>query len=131
MHTPRGLDLGPRFDDWAAREGIRTAPVGEQDGHAQLQFSREGIRTAQDGHAQLQFPRDGDEFLRGRDLPDGFQTIPVRALAPRGTALELQLDDGPRAALAAPFSTRIPAAAGRHRLRLYQKGAPNADASLA
>jgi hypothetical protein len=80
--------------------------------------------------AELAFPREGDEFLRESDLPDAFQTIPVRALAPlEGGALELQLDQGLRQQLGAPFSTRIPAARGRHTLRLYRKGRTDPDAS--
>jgi len=113
MHSGSGLDLGPRFYDWAAHEGVRTRSDAATGG----------------ARAELTFPRDGDEFLRGRDLPDAYQTIPVRALAPRGGgALELQLDADPREELRAPFSTRIPARKGRHALRLYRRGEPNPDA---
>jgi penicillin-binding protein 1C len=114
MHRAAGTDLGPRFYDWAAHEGVRT-----------LQQPLSGSTRA-----ALAFPRDGDEFLRGRDLPDAYQTIPVRALVPSGGAgLELQLDDGARLPLPAPFSTRIPASTGRHVLRLYRIGAASPDAT--
>ena len=114
MHSGRGLDLGPRFYDWAAHEGVRT---------------RSEAATGA-GRAELTFPRDGDEFLRGRDLPDAYQTIPVRALAPKGgAALELQLDGQAREELRAPFSTRVPARQGRHVLRLFRAGAAAPDAS--
>jgi penicillin-binding protein 1C len=115
MHSVRGLDLGPAFYDWAAREGVHTRNAAESG----------------DGRAALAFPRDGDEFLRGRDLPDEFQTIPVRALAPRGGGpLELQLDGDARTRLAAPFSTRIPARSGTHVLRVFRGGEPAPDASV-
>jgi len=112
MHGASGVDLGPRFYDWAAHEGVHTLARGAGD------------------RASLAFPRDGDEFLRGSDLPDSFQTIPVRALAPRGgIALEVQLDRGPRLELRAPFSTRVPAARGRHTLRLFRADRIEPDAS--
>jgi penicillin-binding protein 1C len=114
MHGAPGLDLGPRFYDWAAHEGVRTLSSASSGGE----------------RAALAFPRPGDEFLRGRDLPDDFQTIPVRVLAPRGGgALELQLDQGPRTELRAPFSTRIPARRGRHLLQLFRAGHALPDAS--
>jgi hypothetical protein len=114
MHGGGGLDLGPRFYDWAAHEGVRTRSDSATGG----------------AHAELTFPRDGDEFLRGRDLPDAYQTIPVRALAPRGGGvLQLQLDDGVRSDLTSPFSTRIPARKGSHVLRLFRAGAAAPDAT--
>jgi len=117
MHSAGGVDLGPHYYDWAAHEGVATLQ-GATTGAAQ---------------AALEFPSDGDEFLRDRDLPDEDQTIPVRALAPRGGgALELQLDDGPRTRLAAPYSTRVPAQHGEHRLKLFRQGSstPDAEASF-
>ncbi len=114
MHGAGGLDLGPRFYDWAAHEGVATLSNAASAG----------------AHAELAFPRDGDSFLRSRDLPDEVQTIPVRALAPKGGGpLELQLDESPRTELRAPFSTRIPARHGRHLLRIFRLGAAEADAS--
>ena len=113
MHSGRGLDLGPRFYDWAAHEGVETLSAA----------------ASGSARAELTFPRDGDQFLRSRDLPDAYQTIPVRALGPTGGApLEFQLDDGRRTPLPAPFSTRIPAVRGRHRLQLYRAGATQPDA---
>jgi len=114
MHSGFGLDLGPRFYDWAAHEGVETLS---------------NAATAS-GRAELSFPRDGDEFLRSRDLPDDYQTIPVRALAPKGgESLQLQLDEGERTELATPFSTRIPARRGKHVLRLFRSGAATPDAT--
>ncbi len=114
MHGTFGLDLGSRFYDWAAHEGVRTLSSAAGGG----------------AHAELAFPRDGDFFLRSRDLPDEVQTIPVRALSPRGGGpLELQLDESPRTELRAPFSTRIPATHGKHLLRIFRLGAAKADAS--
>ena len=114
MHGSAGRDLGPGFYDWAAREGVTTLALG----------------AGGSDRAELSFPRDGDQFLRGADLPDAVQTIPVRALGPRGGgALELQFDDGPRQPLTAPFSSRLPARAGRHTLRLFRAGEPLPDAS--
>lgn len=114
MHSDRGLDLGPRFYDWAAHEGVRT-----------LSSAASGA-----SYATLAFPRDGDEFLRSPDLPEEAQTIPVRALAPQGGApLQLQVDDGARVELPSPFSTRIPAARGRHQLRIYRANMAEPDAS--
>ncbi len=115
MHSRKGLDLGPRFYDWAAHQGVET-----------LSLSTSGA-----AQAALAFPTDGDEFLRSPDLPDTAQTIPVRALAPAGgEALELRLDDGERTALQAPFSTRIPARRGHHELRLYRRGLADPDARV-
>ncbi len=113
MHTEAGVDLGAHYYDWAAHEGIATLSTSETGGT----------------RAALAFPSDGDEFLRDRDLPDEDQTIPVRALAPRGGGmLELQLDDGPRTLLAAPYSTRIPAQHGTHRLKIFRRGTSSPDA---
>ena len=113
MHGPGGVDLGPRFYDWAVREGLSTLTAARGGGD----------------RAELAFPGEGDEYLRDRDLPDSFQTIPVRALVPRGGgALELQLDDGPRQPLPPPYSTRLPAAKGRHQLRLFRAGEELPDA---
>jgi penicillin-binding protein 1C len=115
MHSQAGLDLGARFYDWAAHEGVDT-------------LSRASTGAAR---AALAFPADGDEFLRSPDLPDAAQTIPVRALAPAGgAALELSLDGGERTALRAPFSTRVPARRGRHELRLYRRGLDAPDARV-
>lgn len=110
MHRAAGTYLGPRFQDWAAHEGLRT-------------LSGPSARRP-----ALAFPRDGDEFARGADLPDRFQTIPVRALAPGGV-LELELDGGKRQPLGAPYSTRIQAGLGRHVLRLFRAGASIPEAS--
>jgi penicillin-binding protein 1C len=117
MHRAAGTDLGPRFYDWAAHEGVRTLAQP----------------TSGAARAALAFPREGDEFQRGADLLEAFQTIPVRAMAPRsGGTLELQLDQGAREPLAAPFSTRIRATNGRHTLKLYRAGqaAPDAHATF-
>jgi penicillin-binding protein 1C len=116
MHGPGGVDLGPHYYDWAAHEGVRTLTSAETGGAL----------------AQLAFPTDGSEFLRDRDLPEEDQTIPVRALPPRGGgALELQLDRGERIPLAAPYSTRIPALRGAHQLRLFRGSALEPDAAIA
>lgn len=106
MHRGGEVDLGPRFYDWAAHEGVRTT---------------RGVLAGE--RAELAFPRDGDEFLRSRDLPDEYQSIPVRVIA--GGAVELQLDDGPRA----PFTARIPARPGKHVLRIFRQGAAAPDAA--
>lgn len=113
MHSARGVDLGPRFYDWAAHEGVATRTDARSGG----------------ARAELAFPHQGDEFLCGSDLAGEYQTIPVRAVAPKGeVALELQLDSGPREKLAAPFSTRVVAQPGKHEVRLYRAGAADPDA---
>jgi penicillin-binding protein 1C len=115
MHTASGTDLGPRFYDWAAHEGVPTLSAASAAG----------------ARAELAFPADGDEFLRSPDLAEALQTIPIRALAPRDArALEVQLDDGARQPLAAPFSTRVPARRGRHELRLFRPGETHPDAKI-
>ena len=115
MHGPGGLDLGPRYYDWAAREGLFTLTSARGGGE----------------RAELAFPGEGDEYLRDRDLPEPFQTIPVRAVAPRGGgSLELQLDEGPRLVLPPPYSTRVPAEPGRHLLRLFRAGQEQPDARV-
>jgi penicillin-binding protein 1C len=94
------------------------------------QCSMHGAQGVDLGPRFYDCPREGDQFLRQSDLPDAFQTSPVRALAPRGGGpLLLQLDAGPRVELRSPFSGRIPAGRGRHTLRLFRPGRTEPDAS--
>jgi penicillin-binding protein 1C len=83
------------------------------------------------GTARLLLPGDGDEYLLEPDVPLADQSIPLRALAPAGVAaLEIRSDAGPRVAFATPFSERLPAERGAHRVELYLPGAP-APAAIA
>jgi hypothetical protein len=64
-------------------------------------------------------------------VPLADRSIPLRALAPAGVAaLEIRSDAGPRTPLASPFSERLPAERGAHRLELFLPGAP-APAAIA
>lgn len=106
------LDVGPGFYAWARGEGLSGAPVprcGEEAGA---------------GRAQILSPGDGDEYLIEAGLPPGSQSVPVRLLLPAGaTAAELRTGDGKVIPLAPPFTTRLPAVRGSHRLELWLPGA--------
>ncbi len=105
------LDPGPGFYAWARGEGLAAAPVpGCEEG-------------AGEGRAELLSPADGDEFLLEAGLPAGAQSVPVRAVLPAGTSRAVVVADGERIELAAPFTTRIPAVRGSHRIELWLDGA--------
>jgi penicillin-binding protein 1C len=112
----RVLDVGPEFYAWARAEGIESAaPSGRGDGVA----------------ARLLLPRDGDAFLLEAGLPAGTQEIPVRVLVPPGVArAELRTDAG-TVAIGPPFTARLPARPGRHRIELWLPGAAAPAAAAA
>ncbi len=118
--TARMLDVGPGFYAWARGEGLPSAPLpacGDEQRHG--------------GEAKLLSPGDGDEFLLEAGLPAGSQSIPVRALLPPGVRrAELRIGGGAVVSLEAPFSTRLPASRGAHRLELWLPGA-SAPAAVA
>lgn len=117
---PGGLDVGPEFYGWAAAEGIDGGPRAA---------AREG-RDAEAGGIVL--PADGDEYLVEAGLPGRSQSIPVRIRPPAGaTRVELRAEDGSVLQLEPPFSGRLPARPGRHRVELWVPGggAPVATAT--
>ena len=112
VRTAPMLDVGPGFYAWARGEGLAAAPVPACD------------PAAGRGEARLLSPGDGDEFLLESGLPEGTQTIPVRALLPGGVRrAELRTGGGEVLPLEAPFATRIPAVRGAQRVELWLPGA--------
>lgn len=105
----RVLDVGPEFYAWARAEGIETsAPAMAAEGGAE---------------ARILLPRDGDEYLVEAGFPDGAQGIPLRVLAPPGVGrVEIRTESG-SAPLVAPFTGRLPARPGPHRVELWLPGA--------
>ncbi|MBS2031538.1 MAG: transglycosylase domain-containing protein [Deltaproteobacteria bacterium] len=104
------LDVGPEFYAWAEGEGLSTNPsVGGASG------------------VTLLSPVDGDEYLAEPGLPQGAQSIPVRALVDGAGALVLRVD-GVERPFARPFVTRVEAKPGPHTLELVRDGATIATA---
>ncbi len=104
------LDVGPEYYAWARAEGIAAGP-------------RAGEGVAAGGEARLLLPRDGDEYLVEAGFPEGAQEIPVRVQAPPGVSrLEVRTGDG-AVTLAPPFTGRLPARPGRHRVEVWLPGA--------
>jgi penicillin-binding protein 1C len=107
----RVLDVGPEFYAWAQGEGLGSGPIF--DGAA-----------ASDGAGRLLLPNDGDEYVVEPGIPDGTQTIPVRAIAPRAVArLEIRTETGAVLPFLPPFAMRIPAVPGEHKVELWVPGA--------
>ncbi|HSN89613.1 MAG TPA: penicillin-binding protein 1C [Anaeromyxobacteraceae bacterium] len=105
------LDVGPEFQAWARAEGIAseasTAPASAEAGSP---------------GARLLLPRDGDEYLLEAGFPEGAQQVPLRVLAPAGVPeVEVRTDAG-RVTLRPPFTGRLPARPGRHRVELWLPG---------
>lgn len=124
----RVVDLGTRYYAWARHEGVEAGPWMQSTPQAR---AGENQRMAEP--AQLISPRDGDEFLLDPGLPHADQTIPIRALAPQGiTQLTLRNDRGPAITLVSPFTARLPATVGTHRIELWVPGAtlPQATATI-
>lgn len=104
------LDVGPEYYAWARAEGIAAGP-------------RAGEGVAAGGEARLLLPRDGDEYLVEAGFPEGAQEIPVRVQAPPGVSrVEVRTGDG-AVTLAPPFTGRLPARPGRHRVEVWLPGA--------
>ena len=110
------LDVGPDFYAWARTQGWQAGPWPDE-GQAE-------------GRAQLLAPEDGDEYLLEAGLPDSAQSIPVRVRPPPGAlALELRTEEGAVLPLRPPFTGRLPARSGRHRVELWLPGGTQALAS--
>ncbi|MBI5544248.1 MAG: penicillin-binding protein 1C [Deltaproteobacteria bacterium] len=108
----RVLDVGPEFYAWAHGEGLESVEVSAH--------SPTGSSSG-----RLLLPGEGDEYVIDPGIPEESQTIPVRALAPPGVAeLELRGADGVvLLQLRPPFSARLPARLGEHRVELWVPGA--------
>lgn len=105
------VDVGPGFYAWARGEGIESMPLPACDGEE---------ASAQ---ARILSPHDGDEFLLEPGLPQEAQSIPVRLLLPPGVErAELRSSSGERIEVRAPFTARLPALRGRHRIELWLPG---------
>lgn len=112
MH--RQLDVGPEFYGWAEREGMDVTPALARGDSAQ------GV--------ELVSPQNGAEFLLEPGRPMASQGIPIRVLVPYGIeAVTLRLD-GEAIALGPPFSIRLEAVRGAHRLEVWLPGGTQAAA---
>jgi len=110
------LDVGPGFYAWARTQGWQAGPWPD-DG------------PGPGGQGALLAPSDGDEYLLESGLPPRAQSIPVRVRPPRGVLrLELRADGKKVLELEPPFTGRLPALAGQHRVELW---VPGAEAPLA
>lgn len=112
MHRWEGrpvLDVGPEFQLWARAEGLRDEPgAGEGAGS---------------GGALLLMPREGDQYLLESGMPEGAQSIPVRARPPPGQRqVEIRGDDGTVLRLGPPYAGRIAPRPGRHAVELWLPG---------
>ena len=99
------LDVGPEFYAWAEGEGLDSTPTDGAGGDS----------------ITLLAPIDGDEYLLEPGLPEGAQSIPVRARAAGDRALVLRLD-GVERSFPPPFATRVDAKPGTHTLELVREG---------
>jgi len=102
------LAVGPRFQDWARREGLEAEPAGDA--------------TPTGAAPSFGTPRDGDEFLLEAGIPLQSQTIPVRILAANPRGLRVRVDGAP-AAFDPTRDGRLALAPGRHTLELWADGA--------
>jgi penicillin-binding protein 1C len=110
------LDVGPDFYAWARTQGWQAGPWPEEESRG--------------GGAELLTPEDGDEYLLEAGVPGTAQSIPVRVRPPPGVArLELRTDEGEVLPLLPPYTGRLPARAGRHRVELWVHGGTSALAS--
>jgi penicillin-binding protein 1C len=109
------LDVGPDFYAWARTQGWQAGPWPEE--------------SPGGGAAELLTPNDGDEYLLEAGVPSSAQSIPVRVRPPPGAQrLELRTEDGAVVALTPPFTGRLPARTGVHRVEVW---APESTAALA
>jgi len=99
------LDVGPEFYAWAQGEGLSSNEL-PADGRAEV---------------ALLAPAEGDEYLLEPGLPEGAQSIPVRAVVAGQQELALRLD-GVERAFTRPYATRIDAKPGTHTLELLRNG---------
>lgn len=115
MHRGEGrhreLDVGPQFYDWARRAGMDVTPALAGSGS-----SPNGPRV------QLASPADGAEFLTEPGRPSESQAIPVRVLVPQGVQTVTLRVDGESIELRPPFSKRLAATRGSHRLEVWLDG---------
>jgi len=109
------LEPGPEYEAWARAEGMEVALAAAP--------STRPAGGAEGAAVRILLPADGDEYLVEAGVPREAQAIPVRVVAPRGTArVTLRSADGEQV-LAPPFTGRLPARAGRHRLEVWLPGA--------
>ena len=105
------LDVGPRFQAWARREGLESAP-------ATVAFAGATPAT----RPTFGTPHDGDEFLLEAGIPLESQSIPVRVLAASPRGLHVRVD-GTSTAFDPARDGRLALAPGRHTLELWADGA--------
>jgi penicillin-binding protein 1C len=111
--TDRGLD----FYDWERSEGLAAEPW--------LASTCAGGATggATSAAPSILSPASGDEFLLIADLPLEDQSLPLRVrAAPSEQVLEVRLDGELTMTLQPPFTGRLPARQGEHRLTLHRPG---------
>jgi penicillin-binding protein 1C len=105
------VDLGVDYYDWARNEGLAKEPW-----LAALCLGEAPLASTT---PRLLHPQRGDEFLFITDLPAADQAIPVRVRAPPTAGpLELLVDGRLVSRLGPPYTGRVPATVGAHRLEL-------------
>jgi penicillin-binding protein 1C len=114
----RIVDLGLDYYDWAQAEGLSSEPW------LAALCLQAGDGERESAAAQILLPGQGDEFMLISDLPLADQAIPLRIrAAPNLGVLEVWIDGVLVKRLAPPFTGRIPASMGEHRLELRKPGA--------
>ena len=105
----RLVDLGLDFYDWAHNEGLAREPW----------LAALCTGSTPSDQVTVLHPRTGDEFRLLDDLPLADQAIPLRVrAAPSHGALRVVLDGKTLRPLTAPYTGRVPATVGAHRLEL-------------
>ncbi len=116
------VDLGPDYYDWATAEGLYPDPGLAAECRAPT--SEEGqAGLTRDGQARFTFPARGADFVLFDDLPLSDQSIPVRIRAPASLGdLELHVNGEHHFTLSPPYTGRLPARMGQHRLTIHRAG---------
>jgi penicillin-binding protein 1C len=126
MH--RGIDgrfeltLGPEYETWAAREGLR-AVVVQPPSTSRPRSATATVSVPTIDGPRLVAPAEGDEYALDPAIPERDQTIPVRVITSTSTGvLEISVDRASRTVLAPPYRTRLAARLGTHSLEVWQPG---------
>ncbi len=115
-------DLGPDYADWARAEGLYPDPHLAAACRA---LGGDGRSEEDERPVRFTFPGRNAEFVLFSDLPLEHQSIPIRIRAASGiAALELHVNGEHHFTLHPPFTGRLPARVGTHRLSVHRVGEP-------